>query len=280
MLILYCPGRTLFTISTRTWVGAPACRVWLNIAFHPMDEARIAELLRPFLSEELSSQQLRYISIYINILLKWNQRMNLTAVRQPEQVVTRHFGESLFVAQALFPDRVGAAAFGRPIGRSLATQARAPFDFAQGKPGAVSREAAGKGPIVVDVGSGAGFPGLPIKIWAPEIRLTLVESNHKKATFLKEVVRALGLKGVDVFVGRAESFPAGSADVVTMRAVERFEDILPITAALLKPGGRLALLIGNSRIERAKTAVKEMTWQVSVLVPLSNHRVLLSGYRG
>ncbi len=234
--------------------------------------------------------------------------MNLTAVRGPEEIVTRHFGESLFAAQALFPGHVGTAAPGRPahVGAGAPacpaerSSARS-FDSAQdrlpGAPGAtqpephgcptlplqrrmgVSPEGDGVSNVstVADVGSGAGFPGLPIKIWAPEIRLALIESNHKKATFLREVVRTLGLERVEVFSGRAETFPAASADVVTLRAVERFEEILPIAAGLVKPGGRLALLIGNSQVEQARSLVKELNWQAPVPVPLSNNRVVLAG---
>ena len=141
-----------------------------------MDAARIAELLQPFLTApaQLSAAQLNNISTYIDILLRWNARINLTAVRDPEQIVTRHFGESLFAARHLFP-----ADDGRPTTDNC-----------------------------VDVGSGAGFPGLPLKLWAPAIHLTLVESNHKKATFLREVVRSLTLTNVNVFAGRAADFPA------------------------------------------------------------------------
>jgi 16S rRNA (guanine527-N7)-methyltransferase len=197
----------------------------------------------------LSDQQLTFISMYIDILLKWNQRINLTAVRTPEEIVTRHFGESLFAAQQLFP----------------------------GSRASAQRDVASDVSTVVDVGSGAGFPGLPVKIWAPEIRLTLIESNHKKATFLREVVRALGLKDADVFADRAENFTAASADLVTLRAVERFEEAAPTAAGLVRPSGRLALLIGESQIEQATIAVEDLRWQAPVSIPLSNRRVLLVG---
>ena len=239
-----------------------------------MDKARIAELLRPFLAYDLSDRQLTDISTYIDLLSKWNQRMNLTAVRMPEEMVTRHFGESLFAAQRLFPAgaHVGTAAPGRP-----AEQSSAPQTKVSGTTRDEIEPPLGTGPTVVDVGSGAGFPGLPIKIWAPEVRLRLIESNHKKATFLKEVVRTLGLEGVDVFADRARSFPAASADVVTMRAVEKFEDVLPIGAALVKAGGRLALLIGDSQIAQATTIMRYLEWQAAVPVPLSSNRILLIG---
>ena len=87
---------------------------------------------------------------------------------------------------------------------------------------------------VADVGTGAGFPGFPLKIWNPALSLTLIESNHKKATFLREITRALTLTDVDIQITRAESIQT-KFDVVTLRAVEHFEKILPIAAALVSP---------------------------------------------
>ena len=106
---------------------------------------------------------------------------------------------------------------------------RAP-DLQSGQAGA----ALGRGGIdLIDLGSGAGFPGLPIKLWAPDLRITLIESNQKKSTFLREAdLRALTLMNVDVFSARAEDFPA-QASVVTLRAVERFEDVLPTATRLV-----------------------------------------------
>ncbi|HEX6502476.1 MAG TPA: 16S rRNA (guanine(527)-N(7))-methyltransferase RsmG [Terriglobales bacterium] len=235
-----------------------------------MDEARIAELLQPFLTWPLSDRQLESISMYIDILLKWNQKTNLTAVRRPEEIVTRHFGESLFTAQRILP-HVGAGAHTRPAEQSSATQTMVSGSTPD------EAQAANAVLVVVDVGSGAGFPGFPIKIWAPEVRLCLIESNYKKATFLKEIVRALGLEDVEVFTGRAENFPAASADIVTLRAVEHFQDILPVAARLVKPEGRLALLIGNSQTEVARAALGDLQWQAPVSVPVSHNRVVLVG---
>jgi 16S rRNA (guanine527-N7)-methyltransferase len=128
--------------------------------------------------------------------------------------------------------------------------------------------------IVADVGSGAGFPGIPIKLWVPEISLTLVESNHKKATFLREVVRALTLTDVDIQNVRAESLRPRSFDLVTLRAVEHFEAILPIASGLLAPSGRLALLIGSSQLAAAHAILPRLTWSEPVPIPESRSRVL------
>src|SRR5208337_2237854 len=136
-----------------------------------MQLSAIREGLQPSLLAPLAESQLKHISMYIDILLRWNVRVNLTSVRQPDQILTRHFGESIFTAQRLFP---AGANDQRP---------------------AACPEPHGEGTMdhLIDVGSGAGFPGLAIKICHPWLRLTLIESSHKKATFLREVVRSLAL---------------------------------------------------------------------------------------
>ncbi len=213
-----------------------------------MERARIAELLQPFLAAapqpnaELSSLQLNQISMYIDLLLRWNARVNLTAIRAPEQIVARHFGESLFAARHLLP---------------LATIANPPS-------------------LLVDLGSGAGFPGLPMKIWYPHTPVTLIESNHKKVAFLREVIRTLTLTGIDVFPARAESF-SSPASLVTLRAVEQFEAILPVAISLLAPNGTLALLIGTSQVAKAKAVAPQVTWSPSIAIPNSDARIILTG---
>jgi len=217
-----------------------------------LNEARIAELLKPFLADNaptpdsLSADQLKYISMYIDILLHWNERINLTAVREPEEIVTRHFGESIFAARHLFPSTADS------LGKTL---------------------------HVIDVGSGAGFPGVPIRIWAPQIRLTLIESNQKKATFLRETVRKLGLDHVDVFTGRAESLSGPRADVVTLRAVERFETILSVAADLVGPQGRLAVLVGAGQVGKARELAPALLWGAPISLPLSSERRVIIGVK-
>jgi len=222
----------------------------------------IAELLHPFLSDDrrLTADDLDHISTYIDLLLRWNARINLTAVRDPEQIVTRHFGESLFAARHLFPG--GRAA--------LQGRVRAAREHGALAPEAIS---------LADLGSGAGFPGLPIKLWAPDISLTLIESNHKKAAFLREVIRTLTLTDVNVFPARAEALADVSFDVVALRAVERFDTILPIAASLVAPGGRLALLIASSQLPQAHLRLPAFGWSEPVPIPLSHSRSLLVGQR-
>ena len=214
-----------------------------------MDIARIAALLEPFVEPPLSSSQLDQISTYIDLLLRWNARINLTAVRDPESIVARHFGESFFAARQLLKKQ---------------------------EAGGRRQEAGGGQGRAIDLGSGAGFPGLPLKIFAPGLALTLIESSQKKAVFLKEAVRTLALTGVDVFAGRAEDF-AATADLVTLRAVERYERALGAAARLVAPGGRLALLIGSPQAARTPQLLAGFGWQAPVAMPQSSARVLLVG---
>jgi len=203
-----------------------------------MTERRISQLLAPFLGPaQLSAKQLQQVSKHLDLLLKWNSKINLSAIRDSEKIVTRHFGESFFAARHLLNDF------------SARTSA-------------------------IDIGSGAGFPGLPIKIWAPALELTLVESNNKKVAFLREAIRVLGLSGAAVFVGRAEKLN-GRADLATLRAVEHFEKILPVAGGLVKSSGRLALLIGEGQIAKAQSILSNYRCHERLSIPLSENRVLV-----
>lgn len=207
-----------------------------------METSRIAKLLGPFVPVVPGEIQLGCISTYIDLLLRWNRKLNLTAVRDPEQIVTRHFGESLFTAQQLFG--------GMPLNAGIRLS---------------------------DLGSGAGFPGIPIKLAFPELQVTLIESNQKKSVFLREVIRNLALTNIDVFVGRAEKAATRSADVVTLRAVERFEEVLPVAARLVRAQGRVALLIGQAQAGKAAALLPNFSWKTAVSIPMSSSRVLLVG---
>ncbi len=113
-----------------------------------------------------------------------------------------------------------------------------------------------------------------MKLWAPHIRLTLIESQNKKATFLRELVRALELQPTEVFCGRAQQW-GKTADVVTMRAVEQFERALPVAAGLVAPGGKLCLLIGAQQFDSARRLMGEpWLWRDLVAIPQSDDRVV------
>lgn len=197
----------------------------------------LAALLAPYLDTPLSATQLAQLRAYLDLLLQWNARLNLTAVRDERHIVSRHFGESLFAARRLLEGRAAE---------------------------------------LVDFGSGAGFPGLPMKIYRPALRVTLIESQNKKATFLREVIRALKLSGTEVFADRGEKF-GSTAELVTMRAVDKFANSLSVGASMVAPGGRLGLLIGAAQQATARTALANFSWSTAVPIPNSDSRLVLVG---
>jgi 16S rRNA (guanine527-N7)-methyltransferase len=168
---------------------------------------RIASLLAPYLAPATNIPENLYteLSTYLKLLLRWNARTNLTAIREPEGIVRRHFGESLFA------------------GAHLATRVPATASL-------------------LDFGSGAGFPGLPIQLLLPHLRVTLAESQNKKSTFLREVVRTLNLP-TEIWPARVETIPpARQFDAVTLRAVDHMEEAIGAAQPRVASGGWLLTL--------------------------------------
>ena len=130
-----------------------------------MTAAVIAAAVKTAGLQPIAPDAAKHFERYLELLLKWNARLNLTAIREPEDILERHFLECVFAAQQL-PSDIGT---------------------------------------LLDFGSGGGFPGIPIAICQPEIHVTLGESQSKKAAFLREVVRTLNLPNVDIFNGRVEA---------------------------------------------------------------------------
>lgn len=155
--------------------------------------ARIAARLAPYLgATTLPPDLFTQLSVYLDLLMKWNARTNLTAIRDPETIVSRHFGESLFLAAHLPPETR----------------------------------------TVLDLGSGAGFPGLPLHLLRPDLAVTLAESQGKKSAFLREAVRSLGL-ATRVHAGRAEDLALATRyDLVTLRAVDHMSSAMDLAATL------------------------------------------------
>ena len=188
----------------------------------------------------LDEPGLRVVRTHFELLIRWNRRINLTGVRDPRQILRRHFVESLFLTTVM------------SLGHGL----------------------------LYDVGSGAGFPGLPLKAAHPELQVVLVESVQKKAAFLKEVVRTADLQEVRVEAARAEEL-ARRPDRelgrwLTMRAVGRLDRLLPLLRQLLLPQGQVALFLGAADAERA-SRVSSFAWGEPVTVPGSERRVILVG---
>jgi len=173
--------------------------------------SRLTTLLQPYLGAEVTDNNalIGQLSLYLDLLLRWNARTNLTAIREPEAIVTRHFGESLFAARILSP--------------------RLPNNA-----------------TLMDFGSGAGFPGLPIQLYRPDLRVTLAESQNKKSTFLREAARTLGLT-TEVWAARAETMPASRAfDCVTLRAVDKMDIAIADATSRVSPTGLMAILAGET----------------------------------
>lgn len=197
----------------------------------------LKDFISPFLIRPLEPEQLHKLELHLALLLRWNARISLTAIRDPQEIARRHFGESLFAGEQLNP---------------------------------------ASGDTLADLGSGAGFPGLPIAVLFSQLEVTLIESQQKKVAFLREALRTLELKNASVHQGRAESSGI-KAGIVTLRAVERFEAVLPTAASLLGPHGRLGLLIGSAQAKIAKQALSQLDWVEPIPIPESRQRVLLVG---
>jgi 16S rRNA (guanine527-N7)-methyltransferase len=179
----------------------------------------------------------RSIRTYTSLLLRWNRRVALTTVTDPMEILRFHFGESLFAASAV-PVEDGRLA---------------------------------------DIGSGAGFPGLPLRMMRPDLKVVLIEPNSKKATFLSEIIRRLNLDHASVFRGRMEDVRAEEPtfDLITARAVGRHDDLLVWSRAHLRDG-KLVLWLGQedaSIISR----LAGWKWTSPLRIPGSIGRYILVG---
>jgi 16S rRNA (guanine527-N7)-methyltransferase len=182
--------------------------------------------------------QVLQIQQYIEILLAWNEKVNLTAIRDPLEILYRHFCESMYASVAI-PMENGRLA---------------------------------------DVGSGGGFPGLALKIIRPSLRVFLVESNIKKATFLAEVIREIGLKDAQVLVRRYEELSEEMAplDYVCARAVGEYPDFLEWAGSEQTAAKKVILWIGARDLPEIQK-IAGWDWQEPIAVPHSLRRFLLFG---
>jgi 16S rRNA (guanine527-N7)-methyltransferase len=178
------------------------------------------------------------IRAYIPLLLHWNRSISLTTVTDPLDIVRFHFGESMFAASAL-SNRNGRLA---------------------------------------DVGSGAGFPGIPLNLVIPNLCIVLIESNAKRAAFLAEAIRELGLKRAEVFRGRFDDFTlvAPGFDVITARALGMHEKLIKWSRAAINVGGSLVLWLGAA--DAAQVSMQESwRWRNPLPIPGSRSRTILIG---
>jgi 16S rRNA (guanine527-N7)-methyltransferase len=178
------------------------------------------------------------IRTYIELLLRWNQKTSLTTVIEIEEILRFHFGESL-LAVAAIPIRHGRLA---------------------------------------DVGSGAGFPAVPIRMVSEQLSIILIESNQKKATFLAELARELQLKNVDVRRTRMGelNFSSDQVDFVTARALGIDDEFLKWSRNALNPAGSVVLWLGEEDETRISKDLS-WKWRNPIRIPSSDRRVILHG---
>jgi 16S rRNA (guanine527-N7)-methyltransferase len=180
------------------------------------------------------------VAVYMELLLRWNRKVSLTAVIEPQEILNFHFGESL----------VGIGAAGIANGR------------------------------LADLGSGAGFPGLAIAMAEPNLEAMLIESNAKKAAFLHEVLRELSLEKVRVYRGRSEEVSeAERFDFVTARALGKHQESLEWAAKRLSLDGRAVLWVGSTGVEEIR-GISGWEWGEPVQIPRTRGRFVAVGRRG
>jgi 16S rRNA (guanine527-N7)-methyltransferase len=203
----------------------------------PLSDETVRRALGEF-QIEVDSQQVALIQQYIATLLRWNEKLNLTAIRDPLEILYRHFCESMFAGGAIPVDK----------GR------------------------------LADIGSGPGFPGIPLKIIRPELELCLVESNVKKGTFLAEVVRELQLTNSRVLISRYEELgeEISPLDFVCSRAVGEFGPFLKWASSDQVQAGQVALWIGGRDVNEVQKNA-DWEWREPILIPKSLQRFLLVG---
>ena len=181
----------------------------------------------------LPGELARPLLTYLELLVRWNRAYNLTAVRDPREMVPRHLLDSL--AMEPFLDGIDSLA---------------------------------------DLGTGPGLPGIPLAIARPGLRVTLVEANGKKARFLREAVRTLGLANAEVAESRIESLDRpGTFDAITARALATLPQILAFGGHLLAPGGKLLAMKGARPDE--EIAALPRGWRLETL-----HRLTVPGLDG
>jgi|SRR5271169_2866198 len=206
-----------------------------------LDEITVRSLLQPF-ELQLSSEQIGQLMTYLDLLLRWNSKINLTSIRTAEECVTRHFGESFFLARRV--------------------------------------QLSGK---LLDIGSGAGFPGLALRIVFPELETTLLEPVTKKRAFLKEVARACAIPSVDVRPERLEYFlhhnQGTRFDTVTARAVGHLDQLVPQAMKLLKADGRICLWLGENQGLTLQASTTAVDWMAPIKIPLGREREIWIGTR-
>ena len=178
---------------------------------------------------KINDEQIKSFEKYMNLLLEWNEKINLTAITQPEEVKLKHFVDSLTVLKYINEDDK-----------------------------------------VIDIGTGAGFPGIPLKIMNKNTKITLLDSLNKRINFLNIVIEKLDLSNIQAIHGRAEEiarnkFYREKYDVVVSRAVANLSTLTEYMLPFVKVGGKCICMKGanvNEELERAQNAIKELGGEI------------------
>ena len=181
----------------------------------------------------LSDKQLDDFSKYYNLLIEWNSFMNLTAITEFDQVILKHFVDSLEIVQAVDIDIVSKLIEGEEVS-------------------------------VIDVGTGAGFPSLPLKIAFPNLHVTMLDSLNKRVKFLDEVIDKLELSGIDAVHGRAEDYAVPDKfrerfDIVVSRAVANLCTLSEYCIPYVKPGGVFIAYKAEELLQKKKYSDDELS---------------------
>lgn len=178
---------------------------------------------------EINEEQIKSFEKYMNLLLEWNEKINLTAITQPEEVKLKHFVDSLTVLKYINDDDK-----------------------------------------VIDIGTGAGFPGIPLKIMNENTKITLLDSLNKRINFLNIIIETLNLRNIQAIHGRAEEIARNKLyrekyDVAVSRAVANLSTLTEYMLPFVKVGGKCICMKGanvNEELERAQNAIKELGGEI------------------
>ena len=178
---------------------------------------------------KINDEQIKKFMNYMNLLLEWNEKINLTAITQPEEVKLKHFVDSLTVLKYINDDDK-----------------------------------------VIDIGTGAGFPGIPLKIMNENTKITLLDSLNKRINFLNIVIETLNLRNIQAIHGRAEEIARNKLyrekyDVAVSRAVANLSTLTEYMLPFVKVGGKCICMKGanvNEELERAQNAIKELGGEI------------------
>ena len=201
--------------------------MWLIMEFNEFKEKMIINVDK--LGINLSEIQLKQFYSYMNLLIEWNKKINLTAITEPDEIILKHFVDSLTISKYI-----------------------------------------SDGTNVVDVGTGAGFPGIPLKIVRQDVDITLLDSLQKRINFLDEVINELNLEKITTVHSRVEDFGKNKKyreefDIATSRAVANLATLSEYLLPLVKVGGKVISMKGSliqEELENSKNAIKILGGQI------------------